>query len=110
MARAARFFFSHRSVNGSRVKHWGYKFETHTKLLSDAVPRIPAYFQSVCPDLSSELLMSQFIDRMVQSGLVPFVPDQLTVTCSEPGHGIASQVEIHSAFEVRHAYCSFTYK
>jgi alkylated DNA repair protein alkB family protein 8 len=69
------------------VKHWGYKYDYKTKLISpNTVPPIPQFFQKV-------------IDRIVAEKILPFAPDQITVNIYEPGNGIPNHIETHSVFD-----------
>lgn len=69
------------------VKHWGYKFDYKTKLISpNCIPPIAPFFQP-------------FIQKIVNQKILDFAPDQITVNMYEPGDGIPSHVETHSVFE-----------
>jgi alkylated DNA repair protein alkB family protein 8 len=74
-------------LNRRKVKHWGYKFDYKTKLISsDSVPPVPEFFQPI-------------INKIVSEKILDFTPDQITVNIYEPGDGIPGHIETHSVFE-----------
>eukprot|EP00743_Colponemidia_sp_Colp-15_P006292 GILK01006770.1.p1 GENE.GILK01006770.1~~GILK01006770.1.p1 ORF type:complete len:643 (+),score=105.48 GILK01006770.1:34-1962(+) len=71
-----------------RVQHYGYEFNYKTRNIdpSKPLPSLPGPFSPV-------------LNRLVNDQLIPFQPDQITVNEYQPGQGIASHVDTHSAFE-----------
>ncbi|XP_065575144.1 alkylated DNA repair protein alkB homolog 8-like [Artemia franciscana] len=70
------------------VFHFGYNFDYST---NDVDRRKP------CPLIPEYLL--ELVKRMKVMNFVRFTPDQITVNIYEPGQGIPSHVDTHSAFE-----------
>ncbi|XP_046394315.1 alkylated DNA repair protein alkB homolog 8 [Ischnura elegans] len=78
-----------RCLKHRRVKHYGYEFRYDNnnvdkdKPLSEDIPKQCSFFT----------------ERLLEKTGLKFVPNQLTVNEYQPGQGIPSHVDTHSAFE-----------
>lgn len=72
-----------------QVKHYGYEFKYDTNNVNKNEP-LNSKIPEVCNFLFKTLEGTLFSN---------FKPDQLTVTCYQPGQGIPSHIDTHSAFE-----------
>uniref|UniRef100_W6NRE9 tRNA (carboxymethyluridine(34)-5-O)-methyltransferase n=1 Tax=Haemonchus contortus TaxID=6289 RepID=W6NRE9_HAECO len=68
------------------VIHYGFEFDYSANAAFKPTDPIPD-------------LIERFVDRIVDNGLVSFRPDQVTINVYEPGQGIPSHYDTHSAFE-----------
>ena len=71
------------------VKHFGYEFIYGSNNVDRSKP-LKQKIPSVCDQLLQKILSDKLLD---------FVPDQLTVNQYQPGQGIPSHIDTHSAFE-----------
>jgi len=70
-----------------RTQHYGYKFAyTRLDVGDQPLSEIPLEFDGIRT-------------AVLAAGLVPFLPDQITVNEYIPGRGIGAHVDTHSAFE-----------
>eukprot|EP01125_Pyxidicula_operculata_P019315 TRINITY_DN6997_c0_g1_i1.p1 TRINITY_DN6997_c0_g1~~TRINITY_DN6997_c0_g1_i1.p1 ORF type:complete len:597 (-),score=136.12 TRINITY_DN6997_c0_g1_i1:303-2093(-) len=75
------------SLKKRSVKHWGYSYN-YKEFSFDKTPIGPL------PDFSTP-----YLQRIKDLNKIEHSPDQMTVNIYEPGAGIPSHVETHSAFE-----------
>lgn len=75
------------TLKSRKVIHFGFEFNYDNNMASEQ------------PSSNSMPLTCQpIIDRMLDVGIFREKPDQLTVNIYEPGNGIPSHVDTHSAF------------
>ncbi|XP_071951542.1 tRNA (carboxymethyluridine(34)-5-O)-methyltransferase alkbh8-like [Antedon mediterranea] len=79
-----------------KVQHFGYRFCYDTNDV-DRVNPLPG---------GLGVLYQGIADRILTSDLVKYPLDQLTINQYQPGHGIPSHVDTHSAFE--DGFCSLS--
>ncbi|VDN26937.1 unnamed protein product [Cylicostephanus goldi] len=68
------------------VIHYGYEFDYSRNAAVKPTKPIPP-------------LINQLIDKLVADSHVTYTPDQVTINVYEPGQGIPSHYDTHSAFE-----------
>lgn len=71
-----------------QVRHFGYEFKYGTNSVDKDCPLV----QGIPKELSP------ILDRIVENGIIPEVPDQLTVNRYLPGQGIPPHVDTHCSF------------
>ncbi|XP_068215347.1 alkylated DNA repair protein alkB homolog 8 [Palaemon carinicauda] len=71
-----------------QVRHFGYEF----KYGANSVDKDRPLAQGIPEELSA------ILDRIVEKGIMPQVPDQMTVNRYLPGQGIPSHVDTHCSF------------
>ncbi|EYC04905.1 hypothetical protein Y032_0085g1855 [Ancylostoma ceylanicum] len=75
-----------KSLKHRAVIHYGHEFDYSKNAAFKPTKPIPP-------------LISQLADRLVMDSHVDFRPDQVTINVYEPGQGIPSHYDTHSAFE-----------
>ncbi|VDP09075.1 unnamed protein product [Heligmosomoides polygyrus] len=75
-----------KSLKHRAVIHYGYEFDYSANAAFKPTHPIPAIIEGL-------------MDRLSCDGLLSFRPDQVTVNVYEPGQGIPSHYDTHSAFE-----------
>lgn len=75
------------TLKGRKVIHFGFEFNYDRNMACEQPSPNP--IPPTCQPI---------IDRMFNAGIFKEKPDQLTVNIYEPGNGIPSHVETHSAF------------
>lgn len=76
-----------KTLKNRKVIHFGFEFNYDNNMASEQPSPDP--IPSVCQPV---------IDRMLGAGIFKEKPDQVTVNIYEPGNGIPSHVDTHSAF------------
>ena len=76
-----------------RVQHFGFTFDYETRRVNTLKTRAFPPF------------LLRIAQRALREKLLLFEPDQCTVNEYQPGQGIRSHVDTHSAFEVRPPVC-----
>lgn len=72
-----------------KVKHYGFTFLYDSNNVDRENP-IPGGFPEQ---------LKSVMEKFVSENVIPFMPDQLTVNQYNPGQGIPSHIDTHSAFE-----------
>ncbi|KAK6056988.1 hypothetical protein COOONC_05501 [Cooperia oncophora] len=75
-----------KSLKHRAVVHYGYEFDYSANAAFKPTDPIPDQ-------------IARLVDRILNEGLLHFRPDQVTVNVYEPGQGIPSHYDTHSAFE-----------
>ncbi|KAK6742378.1 hypothetical protein RB195_009941 [Necator americanus] len=75
-----------KSLKHRTVVHYGYEFDYNKNMALKPTTPIPDGIHLLA-------------DRMFSDSLIAFIPDQVTVNVYEPGQGIPSHYDTHSAFE-----------
>uniref|UniRef100_A0A8R1E1A6 Alkylated DNA repair protein alkB homolog 8 n=1 Tax=Caenorhabditis japonica TaxID=281687 RepID=A0A8R1E1A6_CAEJA len=76
------------SLKHRAVAHFGHVFDYSTNSASEWKEAEPI-----------PQVIEQIVDRLISDGYITERPDQVTVNVYEPGHGIPSHYDTHSAFE-----------